>query len=176
MPGYKQKDMATPENKALFLEKLAELCHVGQAALAVGVKRQRVYDWAEDDPEFKEKWKVIRDGIIADAFEDEAIRRGYHGVDEPIFYQGERAGEWVDSKGNPVMAVSIGGSTGWTYPSGIPVPEGEAVCFRQNVIRRYSDTMLAMLLNGAKPEKYRQRHEHSGNVTVRFTSEDAGVL
>ncbi len=30
-------------------------------------------------------------------------------------------------------------------------------------VRKYSDTMLAMLLNGARPEKYqRQRHEHTG--------------
>lgn len=29
-------------------------------------------------------------------------------------------------------------------------------------VRRYSDTLLIFLLKGAKPEKYRERYEHSG--------------
>lgn len=29
-------------------------------------------------------------------------------------------------------------------------------------VRRYSDTLLIFMLKGAKPEKYKDRHEHSG--------------
>lgn len=32
-------------------------------------------------------------------------------------------------------------------------------------IRRYSDTLLIFLLKGARPEKYRERHEHQHDVT-----------
>lgn len=40
-------------------------------------------------------------------------------------------------------------------------------------VREYSDTMLAMLLNGAKPHKYRlQRHEHSGPSGGAIKTED----
>ena len=33
-------------------------------------------------------------------------------------------------------------------------------------VERYSDSLLMMLLKGAKPEKYRERIEHSGSVDL----------
>lgn len=42
----------------------------------------------------------------------------------------------------------------------------EPVGFHQGVageyVRRYSDTLLIFLLKGARPEKYKDRHEHTG--------------
>lgn len=44
-------------------------------------------------------------------------------------------------------------------------------------IRKKSDTLLIFLLKGAKPEKYRERYEHSGEVAqtvkiIKFTEDD----
>lgn len=44
-------------------------------------------------------------------------------------------------------------------------------------VRRYSDTMLAMLLNARRPEKFRQnhKHEHSGVVRITIAKDDADL-
>jgi hypothetical protein len=33
-------------------------------------------------------------------------------------------------------------------------------------VRKYSDTLLIFLLKGRKPERYRERVEHSGKVSL----------
>jgi len=40
------------------------------------------------------------------------------------------------------------------------------VLVRREVSHQVSDTMLAMMLNGAKPEKYKVRVDHSGEIGV----------
>lgn len=42
-------------------------------------------------------------------------------------------------------------------------------------ITRYSDTMLAMLLNARRPEKFRQNHKHvhTGGIKVTVSKDDA---
>lgn len=35
-------------------------------------------------------------------------------------------------------------------------------------VRKYSDTLLIFLLKGARPEKFRERHEHRHSGSVRF--------
>jgi len=46
-----------------------------------------VYDWRTEDPEFAERWEEAM-RIGAEALEDEAKRRAFDGVDEPVFFQG----------------------------------------------------------------------------------------
>ena len=36
-------------------------------------------------------------------------------------------------------------------------------------VQRYSDTLLIFLLKGARPEKYKERHEHSGDSAQPLT-------
>lgn len=50
-------------------------------------------------------------------------------------------------------------------------PDGEPVLVRRDVTEGVSDTMLAMMLNGAKPEKYKQRTDI--NVTSTIKAVDA---
>lgn len=42
--------------------------------------------------------------------------------------------------------------------------DGQPALVRREVSEGVSDTMLAMMLNGAKPEKYKARVEHSGAI------------
>lgn len=80
----------TPERANAFCHVLASTCNVGKAAESIGVSRHTVYDWREDFPEFAKAWDAAKK-IGITVLEDEAVRRGGNdGIDEPVFYQGEK--------------------------------------------------------------------------------------
>ena len=57
---------------------------------------------------------------------------------------------------------------------GSEVPESggnELILLKREVSRQVSDTMLAMMLNGAKPEKYKQRSEVTHNTVVKVADQ-----
>jgi len=77
--------------KAKFLQHLADTCHVGQSCEHVGLTRQTLYVWREEDPQFYADWKkALAHG--AEVLEDEAIRRGHHGYDVQVYHGGKVAG------------------------------------------------------------------------------------
>lgn len=81
----------SPEKILAFCAVLAETCNVGKACKAVGMGRTTAYDWRDSDPEFAEAWDIaMKRGVIA--LEDEAHRRAFEGVEEPVFYRGDECG------------------------------------------------------------------------------------
>lgn len=65
--------------------------NVSRACEESGTARQRVYEWRAADPAFATAWdEAVEAGT--DELEEEARRRAYEGVDEPVFYQGEMCG------------------------------------------------------------------------------------
>jgi len=79
--------LLTPAKRAAFLAVLAECCNVGRACAAVGITRVCAYEWREKDPAFANAWEqALKMGVSA--LEDEAHRRAFDGVDEPVFHQG----------------------------------------------------------------------------------------
>lgn len=111
----------TAEKDVAFLAALAETGIVKRACEAVGIVRQTAYNRYDNDAEFAKGWDAaLKIGVTA--LEDEAHRRGFEGVDEPVFHQGVRCGS----------------------------------------VRKYSDTLAIFLLKAHKPEKYRERFEHTG--------------
>lgn len=81
----------TPEKLTAFCAALAETCNVGRACNAVGISRQTAYNWREDDAEFAQAWaRAVKAGLLA--LEDEAHRRAFEGVDEPVFHKGDQCG------------------------------------------------------------------------------------
>lgn len=81
----------TPEKLTAFCAVLADTGIVKRACEAIGVSRQTAYNWREDIPEFATAWdKAMRIGISA--LEDEAHRRAFEGVSEPVFHQGLECG------------------------------------------------------------------------------------
>ena len=82
----------TDKKEAQFLESLQSTGgNVSAACEAIALSRRRVYEWREADPVFAAKWdEAVEFGT--DALEEEARRRAYTGVDEPVFYQGEECG------------------------------------------------------------------------------------
>jgi len=74
-----------------FLAVLAQGCNVGRACSAVQIDRTTAYVWRDRDADFAAAWdKALRIGVSA--LEDEAHRRAFDGVDEPVFHKGDVCG------------------------------------------------------------------------------------
>ena len=77
--------------KPLFLEKLREHANVSRAAKDAGISRKTVYKERDFSETFASEWDdALEEGL--DYLEEEARRRAYEGVDEPVYYQGEKVG------------------------------------------------------------------------------------
>ena len=66
--------------------------NVSRACAAIDLTRTRAYEWRAADPLFAEAWDEAVE-LGTDELEEEARRRAFRGVDEPVFYQGEVCGE-----------------------------------------------------------------------------------
>ncbi len=82
----------TPKKKVAFCKSLVETGgNVSKAALLIGVARQNCYVHKEADPEFAQAWDdAVEEGT--EDLEEEARRRAYKGVLEPVFHQGAECG------------------------------------------------------------------------------------
>jgi hypothetical protein len=79
------------EKRAKFLARLVEGASIHAAAAGAGIGRTTAYEWRDAEPEFAAAWdEAVEAGT--DALEDEAVRRARDGIDEPVFYQGEKCG------------------------------------------------------------------------------------
>lgn len=86
---------------------------------------------------FEEAWAS---GV--QALEDFAMERAQLGWEEPVIFQGE------------LQYPLVRGKDGKMGRSKTPL-----------TIRKHSDSMTQFMLRGAKPEKYRERHQHNVDVT-----------
>lgn len=81
----------TPKKQREFLELLASNGNVTVTCEALNLRRQTVYEARAEDAEFAAAWDAAMEQA-ADHLEAEARRRAVDGWDEPVFYQGEKAG------------------------------------------------------------------------------------
>ena len=89
-PGSRAAEAADRQRKqAAFLAAFAEHATVAAAAKAADVGRRTHYYWLEADEEYAARFKDVEEGVT-EALEAEARRRAQVGVEEPVFYQGER--------------------------------------------------------------------------------------
>ena len=86
------RSIRTDKKRLLFLACLKDTGgNVSRACEVSGIARQSLYDWRLADPVFAKQWDdAVEFGT--DQLEQEARRRAYQGVDEPVFYQGEECG------------------------------------------------------------------------------------
>lgn len=133
-----------------FLAALAQNGNVGLACKAAKIGRRTAYNWREADKAFAEAWLDALEEA-ADTLEAEAWRRARDGVDEPVIYQGELSGVWVDRRGNIVDEDDDAQQ--------IPL-----------TVKKYSDSLLQFLLRGCRPAKFRDATEveHKGGVEVQI--------
>ena len=124
--------------KGAFLEAFARVGTITHAAEIAGIERDTHYGWLERDPAYALLYEQA-EGKAADTLEREARRRAVDGIDEPVIYQGQVSGTYLDMAGRPV-------------PPGDP----QAEAFVPLTVKKYSDILLIFLLKGARPEKYRE--------------------
>lgn len=158
----------TPEKLTAFCAALSETCNVGKACKAVGISRMTAYTWRKSLPDFADAWdEAMRVGVTA--LEDEAHRRAFEGVDDPLTHQGrftylyrikrdENGDPVLDEDGNPVQEPVLD-------------ENGEP---KVAAVRKYSDTLAIFLLKAHNPEKYREnsRIELGGHLAVGEMTED----
>lgn len=93
MPRTIAHDKRTKNKKqADFLEKLEEYASVTRAAKVSKVPRRTIYQWIEDDANFKKKYDSSC-AIAISSLEDEAVRRAYEGTVRPVFQGGKSVGK-----------------------------------------------------------------------------------
>lgn len=150
----------TPEKLTAFCAALAETCNVGKAASAVGISRYTAYIWRKEDSDFAARWDdAMKAGLLM--LEDEAHRRAFDGVAEPLTHQGRityQVEEFVDEEGNRGLRAK-------RDAEGNPIPE---------TVRKYSDTLAIFLLKAHAPDKYRENSkvELAGRLTFDNMSDD----
>lgn len=82
----------TRKKRNAFLESLIQTGgNVSRACGLVGMARQRVYEWRASDADFAAAWdEAVEAGT--DELEEEARRRAFEGIEEPVFYKGSVCG------------------------------------------------------------------------------------
>lgn len=155
----------TPERGIAFCAALAETANVGRACRAVGIGRTTAYDWRDDDPDFASMWdRAMKIGVTA--LEDEATRRAFEGVDDPVVHQGQfqylmepkltRGGKQVINRATkePVMVPALN-------------PDGTR---KIASVKKYSDSLAAMLLKAHAPDKYRDNSKVELGGSLEFSN------
>ena len=80
-----------PKQQAAFLARLRDTGTITAAAGRAGVNRRSHYRWLDQDPAYAAAFHDANEEA-ADQLEHEARRRALEGVEEPVFYRGERVG------------------------------------------------------------------------------------
>lgn len=140
----------TPERAAAFCAALAETASITRACRAIGIGRSTAYDWKDADEAFSIAWeRALQIGV--GGLTDEAVRRGYEGVDEPLTHMGHFTYEMepaLDPDGMPILnAVGEVVMVPIKGPNGLPI---------RATIKRYSDPLLTTLLKAHDP-RYRDK-------------------
>ena len=140
-----------------FLAALRDWPIVQHACDAVGIQRCTAYRARADDKAFAEAWDDAMEAGV-DKAEQEAFRRAVRGVDEPLVHQGQITplmAPMVDENGQPVID-ELTKTQKWgpvLDADGRPVPQ---------TIRKYSDSLLALVLKGRRKKVYADRTELTG--------------
>lgn len=169
----------TPEKLVAFCAALAETCNVSKACAAIGVARWTAYQWRKNDERFAEAWDdALKAALLG--LEDEAHRRAFDGMDEPLTHQGQFTYLYErDEDGQVIFDEEI---------IDRPVTGKDGVHTEHEVIRRprlmldasgqprvasvkrYSDTLAIFLLKAHAPTKYRE------NTKVELSGVDGGPI
>jgi len=125
-----------------FLTAYSVTGSVCRSAKAAKISRRTHVNWMHQSPGYPELFAEAKEAA-GEALEDEARRRAIEGVRKPVIYQGKQV-EILNEETGKMEKL-------WEH--------------------EYSDTMLAMLLNGNLPEKFKQRSEAVIKQEVKHTHE-----
>lgn len=113
----------TQKKKGEFLEVLADTANVSRAAKAVGISRRHAYTVRSENLDFATAWDEAVN-IAIDTLEQEARRRAYQGVDEPVFYQGNEVG-YVRKYSDTLLMFLLKGNRPEKYKDRMDMTSGD---------------------------------------------------
>ncbi len=156
-----------------FLGVLAQTGNVLLSCKTAGVSRRTAYRYRQGNAEFAVEWALAMEDA-GDALEAEARRRAVVGVEtrKLILYKGEpvidwnKPGQWLDDQGKPWVEGVSRGRKRW------------GGSYLYEVETKYSDSLLALLLKGARPDKYADRMRVDQGALLREAqrlSDELGV-
>jgi hypothetical protein len=119
----------------LFLRGFAASGVVLDGLLAAKIARDTEHKWRRDDEVYAKQFRIAEQHA-ADIVEREAIRRAVHGYDEPVLFQGQ-----------PTIVTDP--ETGKEKPY---------------TIKKYSDSLMALVLKGRRREVYGDKIEQTHEV------------
>lgn len=73
-------------NQRMFLEVFSARGSITATCAAIGIERQSYYAWMHHNPDFRAAMKTARLQSI-ESMEDEVVRRGKEGVEEPVYFR-----------------------------------------------------------------------------------------
>lgn len=151
----------TPEKLTAFCAALAETAQVTKACAAVSISSTTAYQWRKEHLDFALAWDEAK-ALSITVLEDEVIRRGCEGFDDPIVHQGqfiplidyEAIDPLTDEKYIPALAPVK------RNPDGSP---------HFATVKKYSDTLLIFTLKAHDP-KYRDKQN------IELTGKDGAAI
>jgi hypothetical protein len=158
----------TPEKLTAFCAALAETCNVGKACAAVSISRWTAYQWRKEIPDFAAAWDdAMKAGVLA--LEDEAHRRAFDGIEDPLTHQGSFTYLYREAKDEDGETILDDHGA----PKMVPVLD-EQGNHKVAAVRKYSDTLAIFLLKAHNPDKYRENSkvELAGRLAIGDMSED----
>jgi len=77
--------------KALFIKELRSKGTVFHAAHVAGIARRTAYQWRSEDKKFASEWDQAKEDNL-DELEKSLFERAVHGVEKPVYQQGQLVG------------------------------------------------------------------------------------
>lgn len=136
-----------------FLQHLKNSCNMAESCRAVGASYSAMQALRSRDADFEAAVDEALEEAY-DALEAEARRRAFHGVEEPVVYQGQLT---------PIYERNADGSVKVDDDTGNPVQardrHGDP---RYLTVRKYSDSLAQFLLKGYRRKKFGDKTELTG--------------
>lgn len=154
-----------------FLDHLKSSCNMAESCRAVGIGYSTMMSLKSKDADFE----AACDEALEEAYdylEAECRRRAFHGVEEPVVYQGQLTPVWErDENGDPIFDEYDAGEV---YPKG-HAKAGEPMLTRRMrqardangnpqwlTVRKYSDALAQFLMKGYRRRKFGDKQEITG--------------
>ena len=136
-----------------FLQHLKTSCNMAESCRAVGVTYSAMMSLKARDADFAAACDEALEESY-DYLEAEARRRAFHGVEEPVVYQGQLT---------PLFERNADGSVRVDEDTGHPVQARDSHGnVRYLTVRKYSDGLAQFLLKGYRRKKFGDKQEITG--------------
>jgi hypothetical protein len=94
------------EKQKRFLDAFRQFGTIRDACKATGIGRHNHYGWLVTDEEYRKEFAGA-DADFCDALEGELYRRGVEGIDEPLYFRGQKTGDTVKRYSDTLLLAAL---------------------------------------------------------------------